>query len=396
MGEGNGSLKDPVRYLAEIGATSSGEDLVVALTRRSTGETIDVDGLPLQPDLLRSIPEALAFEHRILPIHRTEGLLFVAVPTGRMPDEGMDEIERLLRVQVEAIPVSEIDVAGIIVKAHQLLRRRERSTVPSRSETAILTAGGGRALAELGMPPEILKRLKKALSESQGLILLAGPSGSGKSTTLAAMVAELRQQNLQIVMLDPAKGVGALEEELESDPDVLALDGPGSPAVAALAVRSAMEGRRVVMAVEAADAAAAVARLAELKVDPHLTGTALRAGLNQRLLRRLCTACREEYSEPLAMLEDLRLDTLLRGVPLMRGNGCGYCDRSGYRGFIGVFEYGDRGPDRSLRAGFQPLIADALGKLVAGHTTLREVSEQIPFTQVLQAADRLNVRRVGH
>jgi hypothetical protein len=62
---------------------------------------------------------------------------------------------------------------------------------------------------------------------------------------------------------------------------------------------------------------------------------------------------------------------------------------------MAVFEYGDRGPDRSVRGGFQPLVADALGKLLAGHTTLREVVDQVPFTQILQAADRLNVRRVA-
>ena len=396
MGTGNGAERDPAGYLAEVGPGLSAEDLVMALARRSAGETLDVDGLPLQPELLQSVPEALAFEHRILPIHRVDGLLFVAVPTGRMPDEGMDEVERLLRVRVEAIPVSEIDVGGVLVKAHQLLRRRERSSAPPpRTETAILTAGGGRALAELGMPPDILKRLRKALSEPQGLILVAGPAGAGKTTTLRAIVGELRERNLTIVTPEPDWGVAVLEEELEADPDALALDEAESPAVAALAVRSAVEGRLVVMAIEAVDGAAAASRLSEMKVDSHLIGTALRAAVNQRLLRRVCTACRETYSEPLSALEDLRLDALLRGVPLKRGNGCGACDRSGYRGWIGVFEYGDRAPDHTPRGGFQPLVVDALGKLVAGHTSLREVAEQIPFTQVLLAADRLNVRRVG-
>lgn len=311
-----------------------------------------------------------------------------------MPDEGLDELERLLRVQVEAIPVSEIDVGGILAKAHQLLRRRERPPASSRSETAILTAGGGRALAELALPGEILRRLTKTLSEPKGLLLVTGPAKSGKSTTLQALVGELRRRNLHVAVLDRQRGLGALEEELALDPDAVALDEPESPAAAALAVRSALEGRRVLMALEAADGAAAVARLSELKVDPHLTDAALRAGLQQRLLRRLCMGCREEYTETAAVLEDLRLDGLLRGVPLRRGAGCATCDRRGYRGWIAVFEYGEQGSDRLLRGGFQPLIADALGKLLSGQTSLREVADQIPFTQILQAADRLNVRRV--
>ncbi|RPH51719.1 MAG: hypothetical protein EHM91_00900 [Planctomycetota bacterium] len=396
MGRGNGRSDEVARYLADLGiSTSSGEDLVVALARRTAGETFDVDGIPLQAEVVLSLPEALACESRILPIHRTEGLLFVAVPEGKMPDGGLAEVEHLLGVTVEAIPVAEIDVAGILVKAHQLLRRRTRRLEPPRSETAILAAGDGRALAELGMPPEILKRLRKALSEPQGLILLTGPAGSGKSATLEAIVRELRRQKLGVATLDRSRGLAALEEALEEDPDAVALDEPESEATVGRAVRAALEGRRVLIAIEAADGAGAIARLSELEVDPHLVGTALRAGLNQRLLRRLCPACREEYTEPAAVLEDLRLDGLLKGVPLQRGNGCAGCDRSGYRGWIAVFEYGDRGPDRSVRGGFQPLVADALSKLVSGQTTLREVSEQIPFTQVLQAADRLNVRRVS-
>src|SRR6185436_4122172 len=137
MGRGNGSANAVARYLSEIGASSVfGEDLVMALSRRGTGETFDVDGLPLQADLLRSVPEPLAFEHRILPVHRVDGLLFVAVPAGRMPDDALDEVERLLQVQVEAIPVEEIDVAGILVKAHQLLRRRSRFDAGPRSDAA--------------------------------------------------------------------------------------------------------------------------------------------------------------------------------------------------------------------------------------------------------------------
>jgi len=395
MGRGNGRSEAVARYLADLGvSTASGEDLVVALARRTAGETFDVDGIPLQPELVLSIPEALAFESRILPVHRTDDLLFVAVPVGKTPDGGLAEVEHLLGVTVEAIPVAEIDVAGILVKAHQLLRRRTRRLEPPRSETAILAAGDGRALAELGMPPEILKRLRKALSEPQGLILLTGPAGSGKSATLEAIVRELRRQKLGVATLDRSRGLAALEEALEEDPDAVALDEPESEATVGRAVRAALEGRRVLIAIEAADGAGAIARLSEMEVDPHLIGTALRAGLNQRLLRRLCPLCREEYTEPPAVLEDLRLDGLLKGVPLRRGNGCTACDRSGYRGWIAVFEYGDRGPDRTVRGGFQPLVADALGKLVSGQTTLREVADQIPFTQLLQAADRLNVRRV--
>ncbi|MBI3855367.1 MAG: Flp pilus assembly complex ATPase component TadA [Planctomycetes bacterium] len=393
MKSGNGHAGEVARYLAEIGASCVfAEDLVMALTRRAAGEAFDVDGLLLQPDLLQLVPESLAFENRILPVHRKDGILFVAVPAGKPPDDGIDELEHLLGLAVEAIPVGEIDVAGILVKAHQLLRRRAR-TAPAPPAGAA-PAAAGPSLAELGMPAEILKRLLKALSERQGLVLITGPAGSGKSTTLAAIVKELRRQKLQAAALDGRASLAALEEALRGDPDALALDEPASPSAAARALRAAVEGRLVVIAQEAADAAGAVARLEALKVDGHLLATALRAGLNQRLLRRVCAGCREEYVEEAATLEDLRLLPLLQGVPLRRGKGCDACGRSGHEGHVAVFEYGDASGVRSLRGGFQPLVADALGKLLAGLTTLRELADQVPFTQILQAADRLDVRRV--
>jgi hypothetical protein len=395
MGRGKGPANAVARYLQEIGASAvSGEDLVMALSRRGTGESLDVDGLLLQPDVLRSVPEPLAFEHRILPIHRMNGILFVAVPSGRMPDDALDEVERLLKVQVEAIPVAEIDVAGILVKAHQLLRRHHRAETTRRVVSTPAEGDAGRGLAELAIPAEILKRIRKFLAEPQGLLLVTGPARSGKSTTLRALAGELRGRGLRVASFEePA--LAAIEDELEEDPDALTIDGMKSPSVAAQAVRAAVEGRKVAIALEAADGAGAVARLAEMKVDPHLVGTALRAGLNQRLLRRLCPDCREEYQEDATMLEDLRLLSLLKGVPLWRRRGCGACAGAGVQGQVAIFEYGERGSEQVLRGGFQPMVADALGKLLAGRTTLREVIDQVPFTQVLQAADRLNIRRVS-
>jgi hypothetical protein len=95
------------------------------------------------------------------------------------------------------------------------------------------------------------------------------------------------------------------------------------------------------------------------------------------------------------VLEDLRLDALLRGVPLRRGRGCPACAKTGHQGRVGVFEFGERRSDGTLRGDFQPLVADALAKLVAGRIPLVELADQVPYTQLLQAADRLNVRKVS-
>jgi type II secretory ATPase GspE/PulE/Tfp pilus assembly ATPase PilB-like protein len=395
VSRGNGHAREVARYLAEIGAGSAvAEDLVVALTRRAAGETLEVDGLLLDPPLLEFVPEAIAFENRILPIHRTRKILFVAVPSGRIPEDALRELERLLGLGVEAIPVSEIDVGGVLVKAQQLLRRRGRGPAAASGEAARPSPGGTVALADLGLPSAILQRLKRAMRDPQGLLLVTGPAGAGKSTTLAALAEDFRRQALRVSTLDALQGLAALDEILLGDPDVLAIDGLLSPSVAARAVRAAVEGRRILIGVDAADGVGAVAKLTDMKVDPHLVALVLRGALNQRLLRRICGACRGEYREEAATLEDLRLESLLKDVPLRRGRGCDACGRSGYRGQVGVFEYGDRAADGSPREGFQPLVADALAKLLAGETTLKEVVDHVPFTQILQAADRLGVHRV--
>ena len=395
MSRGNGHAREVARYLAEIGAASAvAEDLVVALSRRAAGDPLEVDGLLLDPPLLHFVPESLAFENRILPIHRTRKVLFVAVPAGMIPEEGLRELERTLGLAVEAIPVSEIDVGGVLVKAHQLLRRRERSPAAAPLEAARSGPGGAAGLSELGLPAAIVERLRRAMSDHQGLLVVTGPAGSGKSATLAALAEEFRRQALRVSAVDALQGLAALDEILLGDPDVLAVDGLESPSVAARAVRAAVEGRRILIALTAADGVGALAKLSALKVDPHLVGLALRGALNQRLLRRICSGCRGEYREEPATLEDLRLESLLRDVPLRRGKGCDACGRTGYRGQVGVFEYGDRAADGSPREGFQPLVADALAKLLTGETTLKEVVDQVPFTQILQAADRLNIHRV--
>ncbi|MBV8879656.1 MAG: hypothetical protein JO332_06830, partial [Planctomycetaceae bacterium] len=122
MNPEHGRAGDAARYLADIGAGSlDREDLVQALARRNGADSFDVDGLALLPDLLRLVPEELALENRILPVHRHGELLFVAVPEGAAGD-GLAELQHLLGLRIEAVAVSEIDVPGLLVKAHQLLR----------------------------------------------------------------------------------------------------------------------------------------------------------------------------------------------------------------------------------------------------------------------------------
>jgi hypothetical protein len=396
VNRGKGRSAAAAKVLSAFGLSFlDGEDLVAALARRNDGDSFDVDGLALTPDLLQLVPEALAVENLILPIHRSEEILFVAVPADGTAEEGLFELEQLLGLSIEAIPVSEVDVPGVLVKAHQLIRRRARPSAAPAAGVQRPAGAAGIPLDGLSMPDGVLRRVRKVLAEPQGILLVAGPAGSGKTTTLRALAAEMEGKGQRVVWIDRTQGVATLDAALASDPDALAIDETSSPALAARALRAAVEGRRILMAIQSPDAAAALARLIELKVDPHLAGLALRAGLNQRMLRGPCPGCSESRPEAAAVLEDLRLESLLRGVPLQRGKGCGTCAKTGLQGRIAVFEFGERRSDGTLRGDFQPLVADALAKLVAGRIPLKEMTDQIPFTQLLQAADRLNVRKVS-
>ncbi|HVR85340.1 MAG TPA: ATPase, T2SS/T4P/T4SS family, partial [Planctomycetota bacterium] len=372
MSPGNGRAAQVAKYLAAIGASSlAGEDLIGALARSNGGASFDVDGLALQPDLLQLVPEALALENRMLPIHRHGDLLFIAVADGGSRD-GLLELEHLLGLQVEAVPVSELDIPGLLVKAHQLLRRKSPGVAVANTPSTADEEKRGPDVDSLGIPESILRRLRKVLAGSQGLILLCGPAKSGKTTTLQALRQELRGQGLRTAAFDRGDGVAALESALQADPDLVTVDETASPALASRALRAAVEGRRVLMAFQAPDAGAALARLGDLHVDPHLVSTAVRGGLSQRLLRGVCPSCTVLKPEDPTELEDLRLDSLLRSIPLSHGKGCSACGKRGTRGGVAVFEYGERSSDGSLREGFQPLVADALTKLVAGRFSLKE------------------------
>ncbi|HZE95996.1 MAG TPA: ATPase, T2SS/T4P/T4SS family [Planctomycetota bacterium] len=396
MAQGNGNSDALAKLIAAIGASAlAADDVVGALARRNRGETLEVDGLALLPDLIRLIPETDAFNHGVLPIHRSGDLLVVAVPPDRAADDSIGQLQRRLDIRVAAIAVTEIDVRGVLVKARQLLERKSRPEQAAPAPVKRDAAAEERTPDALGIPDGILRRLRKILAEPQGLLLVAGPRRSGKSTTLRALSGELRKKGLRTAEISSKQGVTAVEDALREDPDVLALDEPTGPAVASRLVRAAVEGRRVLLASRAPNAASALAQLADHKVDAHLVASAARAGLTQRAMGRVCDDCAGTRPEDPALLEDLRLGALLGGIPLRRGKGCPACGGTGLRGTVVLFEFGERGRDGVLREGFQPMIADALGKLLAGRITLRDLADQVPFTQLLQAADRLNVRRVN-
>jgi type II secretory ATPase GspE/PulE/Tfp pilus assembly ATPase PilB-like protein len=286
------------------------------------------------------------------------------------------------------------------------------STVPTlygESVVLRLLDHGGRpvGLDELGMGPELCDAFRRLAQRPHGILLATGPTGSGKTTTLyAALGLRHPTQEKVITVEDPVEyhlagitqvpvhhktGLGfaaALRSILRQDPDVMMVGEMRDHETAAIAVQAAMTGHLVFSTLHTNDAASALTRLADLKVEPYMIAATLEGVLAQRLVRRVCPHCRERYRP------DPAAAALLAGRPLgdlllERGRGCSACRETGYRGRTGIFELlvitdelrqglatslDPAGLRQRLReGGIRSIRDDAWAKVQAGITTVEEV-----------------------
>jgi type IV pilus assembly protein PilB len=215
------------------------------------------------------------------------------------------------------------------------------------------------ALSDLGFSDENFDRFKTSYVKPYGMILVTGPTGSGKSTTLYATLNIVSKPEINVITVeDPVEyrlpGINqvqvnakagltfaaALRSILRSDPDVVLIGEIRDKETAQIAVEAALTGHLVLSTLHTNDAPSAVTRLTEMGIEPFLVGSALDSVLAQRLARRLCGKCKEEY-EP-SDEELLACDfPWTPGEPkprLMRPVGCSTCGRTGYKGRLALHE----------------------------------------------------------
>jgi general secretion pathway protein E len=232
------------------------------------------------------------------------------------------------------------------------------STLPSRAgERVVLRIldkeNAGISLDALGMPEEIHALFRGSLTEPNGIVLVTGPTGSGKTTTLYAGLRILNDGSRNILTVeDPVEyavdGVGqtqvnpkvglsfaaGLRAILRQDPDVVMVGEIRDRETAEIAVQASLTGHLVLSTVHTNDAVGAITRMRDMKVEPFLLASTLRAVIAQRLVRRLCQSCRApEQGHSLAPMIGLPAD-----ATVYEARGCGQCANSGYKGRIGVFE----------------------------------------------------------
>lgn len=235
------------------------------------------------------------------------------------------------------------------------------STLPSRyGERVVLRLldkeSAQFTLEQLGMAPAQLEDFRKALGQPNGVILVTGPTGAGKTTTLYAALNLLNDQTRNILTVeDPVEyaveGVGqtqvntkvgmtfatGLRAILRQDPDVVMVGEIRDVETAEIAVQASLTGHLVLSTVHTNSAAAAITRLRDMGVESYLLATTVKAIVAQRLVRRLCSHCKDSY-EPDA--GERRMLELADGqtATLWRPKGCDQCGGTGYSGRRGVYE----------------------------------------------------------
>ncbi len=213
------------------------------------------------------------------------------------------------------------------------------------------------SLEKLGFGYDELKLWRKLIALPNGILLVTGPTGSGKSSTLYASLHEMNSDDVNICTVeDPVEyaltgvnqfGVNekagftfatALRSLLRQDPDVLMVGEIRDAETARLATQAALTGHLVLSTLHTNDAASAITRLFNLGIEPYLVGATVAGVLAQRLVRKLCTRCRESYEPSVNERRQLERLTGTSADMLYKHKGCAHCRHLGYSGRIGIYE----------------------------------------------------------
>jgi len=288
------------------------------------------------------------------------------------------------------------------------------STLPTQYGEAVVMrildqSQGILNLASLGMPDNVKKRFEFLITRPHGMVLVTGPTGSGKSTTLYAALSTLNASNKKIITAeDPVEyrlprinqvqvshKIGLtfskiLRTALRQDPDIILIGEMRDTETAEIGLRASMTGHMVLSTLHTNDAMASVMRLMDMGADAYLVASSLRAVIGQRLIRKICTNCKQSYVlTPQEKTWLMGMGKNPNEYKFYKGEGCHHCSNSGYVGRTGVYEILELDDEmldairRSDTAGFTkiaqssdryyPISKCALDYAVAGKTTIQEV-----------------------
>ncbi len=213
-------------------------------------------------------------------------------------------------------------------------------------------------LKKVGMDASMLAGFRTVIEKPNGIVLVTGPTGSGKTTTLYSALSELNGIDVKIITTeDPVEydidgivqvpidaSIGntfanCLRSILRQDPDLILVGEIRDVETAEIAVQASLTGHMVFSTLHTNDAPSTITRLRDMGVPPFLITATVEAILAQRLVRRICSQCREQVTPSLEVLADLELTPDdIKGKKFFRGKGCEGCNNTGYRGRVGLFE----------------------------------------------------------
>jgi len=334
-------------------------------------------------------PEISRFQAAI--ISRLKIMARLNIAERRLPQDGRIQLKvtgREVDVRVSVLPM--IHGEGIV------LRLLDKSAAEF-------------TLSKLGMQKDVYDIYRELIQLPHGIILSVGPTGCGKTTTLYASLLDIRSPETKIITTeDPVEyqleGINqiqihpkigltfarSLRSILRHDPDVVLLGEIRDLETAEHAIQASLTGHMVFSTLHTNDAAGAYTRLTDMQVEPFLVASTLEAVMAQRLLRTLCTACKQPYRpDPDELPDDFPRDQLSRDTEIYRAVGCRACRQVGYRGRIGLFELlvttkeirklaHDRANTWQIsraakEQGMRTLREDGWNKVLSGITTVDEV-----------------------
>jgi type IV pilus assembly protein PilB len=404
--------------LTAIDATKSGsmEDIIQDAQKRTEA---DADG-----DTIESIKESneevnldqLAASSEEAPVIKLANLIVLQAIKDRASDVHIEPFEKVMRLRyridgvlIDATPppkqmqlalASRIKIMSNLDIAERRLPQDGRMRVKVSGKdfdlrvSVLPTVHGEKivlrvldksnlsaSLDKLGLDEGTFKQLKTAIDAPHGLILVTGPTGSGKTTTLYSALNELNNPQWNIITVeDPVefqvpginqvptkKDIGlsfanALRSILRQDPDIIMIGEIRDTETAEIAIEAALTGHQVLSTMHCNDAPGAIARLDDMGIAPFLISSSVILSCAQRLMRRICSHCKEPVTYPVKMFEDLGIDPVVfDGVQLFRGRGCERCKNSGYVGRMAIIE--------------AMTITDQIRKLIIARASTREMAK---------------------
>src|SRR6266850_1071541 len=412
------SEKAIIEKLNNIDASKSGsmEDIIQDAQKKAE-EDPDADKIEVSRETLEEVNlDQLAASSEEAPVIKLANLILVQAVKDRASDIHIEPFEKSLRLRyridgvlVDATPppkqmqlalasrfkiMSSLDIAERRLPQDGRMRIRVGGKDYDMRVSIMPTVHGEKivlrvldksnlsaSIDKLGLDPETFQQFKAAVDAPHGLILVTGPTGSGKTTTLYSALNELNNPTYNIVTVeDPVefqipginqvpvkKEIGltfanALRSILRQDPDIIMIGEIRDTETAEIAVESALTGHQVLSTMHCNDAPGAIARLDDMGIAPFLISSSVILACAQRLMRRICSHCKEPVIYPPKMFNDLNIDpSIMDGVTLYRGRGCERCKGSGYAGRLAIIE--------------AMTISDEIRKLIIARANSREMGK---------------------